>query len=120
MTTLGLIGLYVTAVYMGRMPPRRKSNQRLLATQHVVDQPADCGGGQAGLFRRFHVARSMERQKQLVASLEKSERWRKRVRQRTDEPRNALQHALRNGAEMRMEQQQFFNMINHEFRTPLA
>jgi signal transduction histidine kinase len=76
----------------------------------------------ASLVRRFQE--SGQRQAELVRSLEKSEHTLEaRVRQRTDElqdAQNALQAALHSEREMRLEQRQFFNMINHEFRTPLA
>ncbi|MGC3986123.1 MAG: ATP-binding protein [Pseudorhodoferax sp.] len=76
----------------------------------------------ASLVQRFRDSR--RRQMQLVRSLEKSEQTlEERVRQRTDEllhVQNALQAALHSEREMRLEQRQFFNMVNHEFRTPLA
>ncbi|MBO9680865.1 MAG: histidine kinase [Acidovorax sp.] len=67
---------------------------------------------------------SVARQAQLVDSLARSEQaLEERVRLRTTEllqAQNALQAALHSEREMRVEQRHFFNMINHEFRTPLA
>ncbi len=67
---------------------------------------------------------SMKQQVLLVDSLARSEHvLEERVRQRTEEllhTQNALQAALHSEREMRLDQRQFFNMVNHEFRTPLA
>jgi len=75
----------------------------------------------ANLVARFQYAQ--RRQAQLVESLARSEQaLDERVRQRTAELRqaqNTLQAALDSEREMREEQRQFFNMVNHEFRTPL-
>lgn len=76
----------------------------------------------ANLVARFQYAQ--RRQAQLVDSLARSEQaLDERVRQRTAEllqAQNTLQAALHSEREMREEQRQFFNMVNHEFRTPLA
>lgn len=69
-------------------------------------------------------ARLAARQSTLVESLAQSEyELDKRVRQRTVEllqTQNVLQAALDSERAMREEQRQFFAMVNHEFRTPLA
>ena len=74
------------------------------------------------LVQRFRV--SSMRQAQLVESLARSEHsLEERVRQRTEEllhARNALQAALESERELRLEQRQFFDMVNHEFRPPLT
>ena len=76
----------------------------------------------ASLFEKFQ--NSMARQGQLVESLARSEHaLEERVRLRTSEllqAQNALQAALHSERALRLEQRQFFNMVNHEFRTPLA
>lgn len=121
-TLYGLMGLYVTAVYMGRMPPPEIETSIIWQLNTLLINMLIAVAVGASLFGKFREA--MARQKQLVASLERSEQTlEERVRQRTDELlhiRNALQHALHNEREMRVEQRQFFNMINHEFRTPLT
>ena len=76
----------------------------------------------ASLIHKFRD--SMARQAQLLESLAKSEHaLEERVRLRTAEllrAQNALQAALHSERTLRLEQRQFFNMVNHEFRTPLA
>jgi signal transduction histidine kinase len=76
----------------------------------------------ASLVEKFQ--NSMDRQAQLVESLARSEHaLEARVRTRTAEllhAQNALQAALHGERTLRLEQRQFFNMVNHEFRTPLA
>lgn len=76
----------------------------------------------ASLVEKFQ--NSMDRQAQLVESLARSEHALEgRVRTRTAEllhAQNALQAALHGERTLRLEQRQFFNMVNHEFRTPLA
>ena len=67
---------------------------------------------------------STARQAQLLESLAQSEHsLEERVRQRTAEllhAQNAVQAALHSEREMRLDQRQFFTLVNHEFRTPLA
>ncbi|QIL83950.1 histidine kinase [Diaphorobacter sp. HDW4A] len=121
-TLYGLTGMYVVAVYMGRMPAPEIETSILWQLKTLLTNLLVAVAVGARLLRKFRE--SMGRQRQLVASLEKSEQTlEERVRLRTDEllsTRNALQHALHNERDMRIEQKQFFNMINHEFRTPLA
>lgn len=75
-----------------------------------------------GLAQKFRA--SVAAQAQLVHTLAQSEHaLEERVHQRTTELRqtqNALQAALHSERELRLDQRQFFNMVNHEFRTPLA
>lgn len=75
-----------------------------------------------GLVQQFRA--SAAAQARLVETLAQSEHaLEERVRQRTTEllqTQNALQAALHSEREMRLDQRQFFNMVNHEFRTPLA
>lgn len=67
---------------------------------------------------------STARRAELLHSLARSEHaLEERVRQRTAEllrTHNALQATLYSEQAMRLEQRQFFNMVSHEFRTPLA
>ncbi|MET4577068.1 sensor histidine kinase [Ottowia thiooxydans] len=74
------------------------------------------------LVQRFRA--SVLRQAHLVSSLEQSElSLEARVRHRTGEllqAQNALQAALESERASRLEQRQFFDMVNHEFRTPLT
>ncbi|MBF5003683.1 histidine kinase [Diaphorobacter sp. NR2-3-3-1] len=121
-TLYGMTGMYVVGVYMGYVSPPEIETSILWQLKSLLTNLLVAVAVGARLFHRF--GESMERQSQLVESLEKSEQTlEERVRLRTDEllhTRNALQHALHNEREMRNEQRQFFNMINHEFRTPLA
>lgn len=75
-----------------------------------------------GLIETFR--RTTELQMQLVETLEHSEHvLEERVRQRTIElmsAQAALATTLQSERELRQGQRQFFNMVNHEFRTPLA
>ena len=75
-----------------------------------------------GLVLRF---RQLEKSKdKAIASLAKSEHeLEDKIEQRTREWSLAqirLKHALESERELRCEQRQFFQMISHEFRTPLA
>ncbi|CAN7290496.1 sensor histidine kinase [Acidovorax sp. LjRoot194] len=75
-----------------------------------------------GLVVRY---RDIQRVKDLaIARLAQSEQsLEERIEQRTSELSHtqvALGHALDNERELRLEQRQFFHMISHEFRTPLA
>jgi signal transduction histidine kinase len=75
-----------------------------------------------GLVVRY---RDIQRVKDLaIARLAQSEQsLEERIEQRTSElsqAQIALGQALRNERELRLEQRQFFHMISHEFRTPLA
>lgn len=121
-TLYGILGLYVTLVYMGVTPPPQIETSILWQLEMLLINILIAVAVGARLVRRFRE--SMEHQKQLVASLEKSEQaLEERVRVRTEEllqARNAMQHALHSEREMRLEQRQFFHMVNHEFRTPLA
>jgi len=75
-----------------------------------------------GLMQKYRA--SALAQKQLLAELAHSEQvLEERVLQRTSEllqAQNALHAALHSEREMRQEQRHFFDMVNHEFRTPLA
>ena len=121
-TLYGLVGVYVTAAYVGLagLPAIETSVLWQLNTL-LINLIVTVAVG-AGLFQTFRGA--MDRQAHLVERLEKSEQaLEERVRQRTAEllhAQNALQAALHSERAMREEQRQFFNMINHEFRTPLA
>ncbi|MDR0226685.1 MAG: histidine kinase [Burkholderiaceae bacterium] len=121
-TMYGLMGLYVTAAYVGlaSLPTLETSVFWQLNTL-LVNIVITVAVG-AGLIQKFRE--SMARQAQLVESLARSEHaLEERVRQRTAEllrAQNALQAALHGERTLRLEQRQFFNMVNHEFRTPLA
>lgn len=116
-----LLGFHVAAAYAGlvTLPAEAGLFWQLEALLLNIMVAVAVG---ASLVQRFQDSR--QRQAQLVRSLEKSEHsLEERVRQRTDEllhAQNALQAALHSEREMRLEQRQFFNMVNHEFRTPLA
>ena len=115
-------GMYVTGVYMGVAPAPDIETSVLWQLHSTLVCMMIAMVVSARLIRQWRESR--ERQKQLVESLERSElALEDRVRQRTSElleARNALQSALHSERTMRLEQRQFFNMVNHEFRTPLA
>ena len=121
-TLYGVMGLYVTAAYTGlvQLPPIETSVLWQLNTL-LVNIVVTVALG-AGLYQRFGDA--MRRQAHLYERLAKSEHaLEERVRQRTAElqqTQNALHAALHGERALRQEQRQFFAMINHEFRTPLA
>ena len=115
------LGLHVLAGYIGWMASSVEVSifwqlEALLLNALIVVAVG------IGLVEEFRA--SAVRQAQLVDSLARSEQaLEERVRQRTAELRqaqNALQASLHSEREMRLEQRQFFNMVNHEFRTPLA
>ena len=120
-TLHSLLGLHVAAAYTGLVPASVEIEflwqveALLLFILTAVALGVD-------LVRRFQD--SMTRQAQLVASLAQSEHdLDDRVRQRTAEllhTHNALQAALYSERAMRQDQRQFFNMVSHEFRTPLT
>jgi len=120
-TLHALMGFHVAAAYSGllTLPAEADFFWQLEALQLNILVTVAIG---AGLVQRFQESR--QRQAQLVQKLEQSEQaLEARVRQRTNElleTQNALQAALHSERHMRMEQRQFFNMVNHEFRTPLA
>ncbi len=121
-TMYGLMGIYATAAYVGltRLPIIETSIFWQLNTL-LVNIVITVAVG-AGLVDRFQ--KSMARQAQLLQSLARSEHaLEESVRQRTAQllqAQNALQAALHSERKLRLEQRQFFNMVNHEFRTPLA
>jgi signal transduction histidine kinase len=121
-TMYGLMGLYVTAAYVGlaSLPTIETSVFWQLNTL-LVNIVITVAVG-ANLIQKFRD--SMSRQAQLLESLARSEHaLEERVRLRTAEllrAQNALQAALHSERTLRLEQRQFFNMVNHEFRTPLA
>ena len=121
-TMYGLMGLYVTAAYVGlaSLPTIETSVFWQLNTL-LVNIVITVAVG-ASLIQKFRD--SMARQAQLLESLARSEHaLEERVRLRTAEllrAQNALQAALHSERSLRLEQRQFFNMVNHEFRTPLA
>ena len=120
-TTYALMGGYVTLAAMGFMPAAVHTSTywQLMALLLNIVLAVAVG---LRLVQQFRA--SVVRQRQLVESLERSEQsLEERVRQRTEEllhTQNALQAALHSEREIRLEQRQFFNMVNHEFRTPLT
>lgn len=121
-TLYSFMGVYVTGVYMGLAPaPNIETSVLWQLNSSLVCMMIAMVVG-ASLIRQWRQSRV--RQRQLVETLEKSElALEERVRQRTSEllhARNALQSALHSERDMRVEQRQFFNLVNHEFRTPLA
>lgn len=117
-----LLGVYVVAAYLGWVGLPAIETGVLWQLNTLLANLVVTTAVGAGLFRQYRAA--TERQQQLVDSLEASEQaLEERVRQRTAEllqTRNALQAALHSERTIREEQRQFFNMINHEFRTPLT
>ncbi len=116
-----VVGSYVTATAMGLLPAQvdTRTYWQLMALLLNILIAVAVG---ADLLERFR--QSMAQRAQLVKSLEQSEQsLEERVRERTAEllrTQNALQAALHSERELRQDQRQFFNMVNHEFRTPLA
>lgn len=116
-----LLGLYVTAAYLGmaHMPPIETSVLWQLTTLliHIVITVA-VG---TGLIQRFRA--SMLRQRRLVRRHTRTEQaLEARVRQRTDEllqAQNALQLALHRERELRLAQRQFFRTMGRELHAPL-
>ena len=120
-TIYAVLGAYVTATATGLLPAGVQTGtywQSMTLLLNILIAVA------VGLRLVQQFRGSMARQAQLVESLARSEQsLEERVRQRTAEllqAQNALQAALHSEREMRLEQRQFFNMVNHEFRTPLA
>ena len=116
-----IMGLHVAAAFTGLAPSNVEAGlvwqlESLLLYILIIIAVG------ASLFEKFQ--NSMARQGQLVESLARSEHvLEERVRLRTGEllqAQNALQAALHSERALRLEQRQFFNMVNHEFRTPLA
>ena len=121
-TIYGLMGLYVTAIHAGLASlPTIETNVFWQLNTLLVNIVITVAVG-ASLVEKFQ--RSLARQAQLVESLARSEHaLEESVRQRTAQllqAQNALQAALHSERKLRLEQRQFFNMVNHEFRTPLA
>jgi signal transduction histidine kinase len=120
-TLHSLLGLQVAAAYSGLIPAPMgiefmwQVEALLLFILTAIALGLD-------LVRKFQE--SVARQAQLVASLAQSEqKLDDRVRQRTAEllhTQNALQAALHSERDMRRDQRQFFDMVSHEFRTPLT
>ncbi len=116
-----IVGGLVAAAFMGLIPANHEAGAfwQIEALLFYVLITVAAG---MGLVQKFRA--SAADQAQLVERLAKSEHaLEERVRQRTTEllkAQNALQAALHSEREMRLDQRQFFNMVNHEFRTPLA
>ena len=76
----------------------------------------------AGRTRLAERALHQERASTLARALAAEQVLEAKVRERTGElqqAQDALQSALSSERDMRLEQRQFFSMVNHEFRTPL-
>ena len=120
-TSYTLMGSYVVLAAMGILPAAVHTSiyWQLMALLWNIVLAVAVG---LRLVQQFRA--STVRQRQLVESLERSEQsLEERVHQRTEEllhTQNALQAALYSEREIRQEQRQFFNMVNHEFRTPLT
>ena len=120
-TLHALLGLHVAATLMGLASSRVEAETYWQAEALLLEVMIMVAVG-ANLVARFqHAQRG---QIQLLEKLARSEQvLDERVRQRTEELQQAqhtLQETLASEREMRNEQRQFFNMVNHEFRTPLA
>jgi signal transduction histidine kinase len=120
-TLHALLGVHVAAAYTGMVTSLVEADTYWQAEALLLAVMIAIAIG-ANLVARFQHAQ--QHQAQLVESLARSEQaLDERVRQRTAEllqTQNTLQAALDSEREMREEQRQFFNMVNHEFRTPLA
>lgn len=120
-TLHALLGLHVAATLMGLASSRVEAETYWQAEALLLEIMIMVAVG-ANLVARFqHAQRG---QIQLLEKLARSEQvLDERVRQRTAELQQAqhiLQETLASEREMRNEQRQFFSMVNHEFRTPLA
>jgi len=120
-TLHSLLGLQMGAAYMGMTHSRVQPDVLWQAETLLLEVMIMVAVG-ANLIARFQNAQ--RRQSELVDKLARSEQvLDERVRQRTAELQQAqlsLEETLASEREMRHEQRQFFSMINHEFRTPLA
>jgi len=116
-----MLGVYIAAAFVGFMPTRVDVSTFWQLEAMLINLLIALAVGMQ-LVQRFQ--QSLHHQAQLVTSLAQSEHaLEERVHQRTAEllrAQNALQAALHGERKMRLEQRQFFNMVNHEFRTPLA
>ena len=120
-TLHSLMGLHLAATFMGLVPSPLETSlvwplESLLLHILIIIAMS------IGLVEKFQ--QSLDEQVRLVDSLARSEHaLEERVRLRTRElqqAQGALQTALQGERTLRLEQRQFFNMVNHEFRTPLA
>ena len=116
-----IVGGLVAAAFTGLIPANHEAGAFWQIEALLYYMLITVAAG-VGLVQKFRA--SATDQAQLVERLAKSEHvLEERVRQRTTEllkAQNALQAALHSEREMRLDQRQFFNMVNHEFRTPLA
>ena len=116
-----VLGAQLAAAFVGWVPSNLEASVFWQLEALVFYTLITIAAG-VGLVQKFRD--SAAAQAQLVESLAKSEHaLEERVRVRTVElikTQNALQAALHSEREMRLDQRQFFNMVNHEFRTPLA
>lgn len=120
-TLHALLGLHMAATYLGLMSMRMEPPVIWQAETLLLEIMIMVAVG-ANLVARFQHAQ--RRQAYLLQKLVRAKQvLDERVRQRTDElqqTQNTLQATLASEREMRNEQRHFFNMVNHEFRTPLA
>jgi len=120
-TLHSLLGLHVAAAYTG-LAPGSVEIEFLWQVEALLLFILTAAALGMDLVRQFQG--SLTRQAQLLASLARSEHdLDDRVRQRTAEllqTQNALQAALHSERAMRQDQRQFFDMVSHEFRTPLT
>lgn len=120
-TLHALLGLHMAATYMGLMSMRMEPAAIWQAETLLLEIMIMVAVGANVVARFQHTQR---RQAHLLQKLAHAKQvLDERVRQRTDElqrTQHTLQATLASEREMRNEQRQFFNMVNHEFRTPLA
>ena len=120
-TLFGLLGLYMPAAYMGLTSSAVEPGTYWQASTLLLLIMIMVAVGAEQIARFQHAQR---RQIQLLEKLARSEHLlEERVLQRTAElqqTKQTLREALDSERNMRNEQQQFFSLINHEFRTPLA
>ncbi|WP_423458513.1 ATP-binding protein [Ottowia sp. VDI28] len=121
-TIYAVLGVYVAAAAMGTLPGGAIYTGTYWQFMVLLLNMLVAVAVGVGLMQKFRL--SAARQAQLVESLARSEHsLEERVRQRTGElmrARNELQAALESERELRLEQRQFFDMVNHEFRTPIT
>lgn len=123
-TLHALLGLHMAATYLGLMsmrvePPVIWQVETLLLEIMIM---VAVGANLIARFqhaqrRQVHLLQKLAHAKQVL-----DERVRQRTAelQQTQQTQQTLQATLASEREMRNEQRQFFHMVNHEFRTPLA
>ncbi len=121
-TLIVTLGAYIAGVYLGwAQLPEMEMSLLWQFTTLLVNILVTLAVG-AGLVEKFR--QSSARQAELIGQLKRSELvLEERVRQRTAElltAQNSLQATLHQERKLRQQQRRFVDMVQHEFRTPLA